>query len=94
LVYRELADGLPEGAFSTEELLLVAQKLIDLAKLGGKDIHRVPARQSVEYYSCDVVTAFKRFPWRILAREYCDEDCEPMEGVTRWSMKMYSEGGV
>lgn len=68
-VFAELRDNIPEGAFSTAELLEAAQKLIDLAKKDFVVEESVRAGSTHNYYSYNLVTAFSKYQGHILVNE-------------------------
>lgn len=73
-VYAELRNHLG-SEFSTQQVLLAAQNIIDLwfqYQESGND----EPKEKPTYYSDDVFTAFERRTWQILSREAYDDSIE------------------
>ena len=73
-VYAELSKELPENNLNTEELLLTAQRLIDLAKTDYTVDKNPTSKSYAGYYSYDLCTAFEKYQDRIFINEYRGED--------------------
>ena len=74
-VYGELSKELPENNLNTDELLLTAQRLIDLAKTDYTVDKNPTPKSHAGYYSYDLCTAFDKHQERIFINEYhCQED--------------------
>jgi hypothetical protein len=68
-VFGELSQQLPEGVIGSEELLSVAQKLIDLSKREYVTNFHPDGQHHQGYYSYDLCTAFKKFQNQIFETE-------------------------
>ena len=81
-IYGELTDQLPEQSVGTEELLLSAQRLIDLAKKDYVTDKNPDVAYRAGYYSHDIFTAFDKYQEHIFVneRQLSDDPLSMLDG--------------